>query len=416
MKTLGFGYVALSAGVATLLAACGGSPSPIGAPGVMAQRARLPQSTVGRDSGAEFAYVADYESGNVSAYRIYSDGTMTHVHGSPFAAGGGPLSVAVDPGGTYLYVANEFGSTSSISGYAIDPTSGVLTPIKGSPFPSGFTSNAIAIDPAGRFLYVTNWGTASAGYVSAYTINRANGALTEVKGSPFAAAIFVDSIIVDPTGRFVYAGRWTGFPSYSTPTIYGYIVNQRSGALKPMHGSPFGAGGMSLSMAVDRTGHLYSVNGGTASSGGSIWAFNIDPKGGELLPVTGSPFMTRQQASSGIAVDPTGKFAYVSDYVEGGGNIGELSAYEIESSGALKQVKGSPFAVGRNAHPLGVAIDPSGTFVYLADHGRAQVSAYQIGRKGVPKKVTGSPYGAGKGPNGIAICRVTSGKCVPPPL
>ncbi len=119
-----------------------------------------------------------------------------------------------------------------------------------------------------------------------------------------------------------------------------------------MDGSPFGAGGDSLSLAVDPSGqHLYSVDGG-ATSGGSIWAFNIDPKSGELSPVPGSPFMTGQQASEGIAVDPKGKFAYVSDYVEGGGKIGELSAYEIESSGALRQVKGSPFPTGRNSHPL----------------------------------------------------------------
>ncbi len=66
-------------------------------------------------------------------------------------------SVAIDPAGTYLYVANQFGSSSTISGYAIDATSGVLTPIKGSPFPGGFNSNAIAIDPTGRFVYVTKF-------------------------------------------------------------------------------------------------------------------------------------------------------------------------------------------------------------------------------------------------------------------
>jgi DNA-binding beta-propeller fold protein YncE len=67
------------------------------------------------------------------------------------------------------------------------------------------------------------------------------------------------------------------------------------------------------------------------------------------------------------ALEPTGKFAYVSDYVEGDGKVGKLSAYEIESGGVLKQVKGSPFVVERNAHPTGVAIDPSGAFVYLTD-------------------------------------------------
>ena len=43
-----------------------------------------------------------------------------------------------------------------------------------------------------------------------------------------------------------------------------------------------------------------------------------------------------------MAVDPTGKFAYVANY--GSNNV---SAYTIDAtSGALKKVKGSPFAAG----------------------------------------------------------------------
>ncbi|MFH1147246.1 MAG: hypothetical protein V1736_06015 [Pseudomonadota bacterium] len=47
-----------------------------------------------------FAYVANYGANTVSAYSINaSTGALTTVAGSPFAAGGQPISIAVDPTG-----------------------------------------------------------------------------------------------------------------------------------------------------------------------------------------------------------------------------------------------------------------------------------------------------------------------------
>ena len=78
--------------------------------------------------------MANSESANVSAYSISSNGALTRVPGSPFSAGVGPISVAVDPTSKFAYVAN-FGSN-SVSAYGIGPN-GALTPIPGSPFAAG---------------------------------------------------------------------------------------------------------------------------------------------------------------------------------------------------------------------------------------------------------------------------------------
>ena len=56
---------------------------------------------------AQFAYVANASGNNVSAYSIGADGALTPVPGSPFAAGFGPYSVAVDPTAKFAYVANQ---------------------------------------------------------------------------------------------------------------------------------------------------------------------------------------------------------------------------------------------------------------------------------------------------------------------
>ncbi len=55
--------------------------------------------------GVQFAYVIS-DSG-VSAYTIdATSGALKPVAGSPFAAGSGPISIAVDPTGKFAYVAN----------------------------------------------------------------------------------------------------------------------------------------------------------------------------------------------------------------------------------------------------------------------------------------------------------------------
>jgi 6-phosphogluconolactonase len=407
-----FGRLALTIGVGVLFAGCAGSQPPVSAPYA---RADVAQSTVGPARGVEFAYVANAHKASVSAYRITADGALTPVKGSPFAAGNGPDSLAIDPTGKFIYAVNQSGSYSTISGYTIDLTSGALTPIKGSPFPSGFNSLNIAIDPSGRFAYVTNYGNGTAGgYVSAYKINRANGALTQVKGSPFAAESNIKSIAVDPTGKFAYAGIQSGFSYSGVPTIFAYVIDRRSGALKPVQGSPFSAGASSTGLAVDSTGrYLYSVDG--LAHTGYVFGFDINPNNGALTPIEGSPF-SAGPTSIAIALEPSAKFAYVCDYDVGTGKIGYLSAYRIEQDGALKQLKGSPFKAGRNSHPLGVAVDPSGKFLDVTDSGRAHVAAYQIDRKGALTRVEGSPFRTGVDPFSVATCRVQSDQCVPPTL
>src|SRR5260370_41817202 len=70
----------------------------------------------------KFAYVANENSSNVSAYTIdHTTGALTSVPGSPFAAGSLPSSVAVDPSGNFAYVANC--GSNNVSAYSIDSTS-----------------------------------------------------------------------------------------------------------------------------------------------------------------------------------------------------------------------------------------------------------------------------------------------------
>src|SRR3954469_412171 len=113
-----------------------------------------------------FAYVAHFAENNVSAYMFNgSTGALSEVAGSPFAAGGGPVSVAGDPSGKYAYVANGNSNnfTDTISAYAIDASTGALTNV--STTPAGRSSlRSMAADPSGKFVYTTSGGSRTASF------------------------------------------------------------------------------------------------------------------------------------------------------------------------------------------------------------------------------------------------------------
>ena len=78
---------------------------------------------------AGFAYVANQNSGDVSAYKIDSaGGALTPVGTSK--SGVAPASVATDPLGHCLYVANSQDSAVPVTVFAINTSSGALTPIR----------------------------------------------------------------------------------------------------------------------------------------------------------------------------------------------------------------------------------------------------------------------------------------------
>src|SRR5882762_6472160 len=118
-------------------------------------------------------------AGSISAYSIDGQtGALRPVPGSPFPDPGGPWSIAVDPKGRFAYAVNVASDT--ISAYAIDGNTGALTPVPGSPFPedptlSGERPVSVAIDPSGMFVFVANYYFRT---VRAYRIDQNTGALS----------------------------------------------------------------------------------------------------------------------------------------------------------------------------------------------------------------------------------------------
>jgi 6-phosphogluconolactonase len=337
--------------------------------------------------GNQFAYVADQGSGKVLGYIVNrANGKLTPIAGSPFSTGkSGSTSVAVDPAGKFLYATNQFAGDNDISGFQIDCGSGKLTPIPGSPFKAGSGPSAVAIDASGRFAYVANLGSNN---VSAYTIDEKSGRLVPVTGSPFPAGTFPSAIAVDALGKFVYV------TNESSNNVSGYTINSTTGALTPISGSPFATGNSPLSVAVDPNDRwVYVANQGSNDVSG----YFLDSGSGALSPLTGSPYAAGAGGVNSVTVAPTGQYVYLAGY--GGLFVYSIGQLEPFQGGQLTPVSGSPFGGG---NPNFVAVDYTGSFIYLANRSSNDISAYS---SSTLTSIPGSPFTAVADPVSIALVR-----------
>ncbi len=289
------------------------------------------QAVASASALGKFVYVANYGSNNLSAFKIdQSTGALTPITGSPFAVGGGPFSVTVDPSGRLLYVGNS--SSSNLSAFTIDPITGSLTAVAGSPFSTGSTPAGVAVGPSGRLLFVAN-----SNGTSVYTIDPATGVLTVVPGSPFAAGSSPNSVAVEPYGKYVYVVN----PSFgaASGSISAYSIGA-NGALTQVPGSPFTAGAQPVYIVVDSKGQFAYVCNYVSNN---VSAFTINSATGALAVVPGSPYSVGPGPFA-VATDSNSQFVYVTSQ---GTNPGSISGFTIDpTSGALTPIAGSPFNGG----------------------------------------------------------------------
>ena len=290
-----------------------------------------------------------------------------------------------------ILVAN--GISANLSTFTMSSATGILTPISGSPFSTQDNADAVAVDPKGRFAYVA-LGSTPLGGVYAFTITSGSGVLRPVGGAPFSgdAGSFPQSVAVDPSGQFVYTANSGAFG------LWAFTIDSSTGALNQISGSPYASCGECLSVVIHPSGKfLYAMCTGCAVGHADIVGYSIDGITGALTPLAGSPYPA-SSGPIGMTVHPSGKFLYVADF-----NSNTVSGYAIDASGGLSAVPGSPFPSG--TFPIAVAVDPSGKFLYSANYESNDVSGYTISATtGRLTTMASSPFKAGPaGPHAVAV-------------
>jgi len=244
------------------------------------------------DPDGKYLYVAngDYSipaDRTVHVYTINSDGSLTFK--TTINTGSGPCSMAVDPTNKFLYILESYAY--DILAYTIgDGTYSSIDTYTASPGTSGYPS-AIVIHPNGKYSYSVHGGTS--GGIYAYAIDGATGALGSlVTYSPGYASL--NDITIHRGGKFVYITVSGGNDGY----ILLYTADADTGVLTPVSSTYISYKG-STSPSVDPGGKfLYITNWNSAK----VSVYSIDEVTGALTEISGSPFSTGSSPQSIITV------------------------------------------------------------------------------------------------------------------
>ncbi len=300
----------------------------------------------------QFLYV-----GFAAAKQIYgwsidsSSGALTAVTGSPYSAtflsSGGQVAqsqMITNPAGTLLFISLPF--TNEIYAYQIG-TSGALTAVAGAPFSVPFGPVNMATDGAGKYLYAVDgdYSTHTGSEIAAYSIG-SSGALTAVAGSPFAYPMW--QVQGEPTGKFLIGtsgnSAASGFSGVDDDHLYVFSISS-TGAITPVSGSPFTTVYSPFSIAVSPNsgGNLvysFSFND-TATAFNAPEGYEVSSSGA-LTALSGSPFTQLPSASLGSwgQFDQSGAFLLnYAEYLDESTNaeVVQLSPFNVGSGGALTQ-------------------------------------------------------------------------------
>jgi len=214
-----------------------------------------------------------------------------------------------------------------------------------------------------------------------------------------AIAVSLFSWVACSSRSTTTTGTGTGVLYYATQgdsNIWAYTVALSTGGLTQV-GTAQSTGSFPTTIVLTPTVNAIFVDNNQSHTVSS-YTVNGD---GSLTAASGSPVKTGIMPM-GMATDPAGKFLFVAN--QGSSSI---SVFSI-STATLKEVAGSPFStipLGTNVAtgPTAVAVSATGKFLYVANNFVGTVGAFSISSSGALKQLGTSPYQVGIAPSGLAI-------------
>ena len=270
------------------------------------------------------------------------------------------------------------------------------------------------------FVYVASskaQGAQNSGEINVFEINSESGFMRQIPDSPFPSQgrnPVAEAVSTDYSSLFVV--------NQDDNTVVQFVIGS-DGKLYPFNtvNTP---GVFPLAIAADKS-DLFVLDtyqplptcNTAAPCSGSIAVYPLTT-GTKSNPVAMQPPATNPANSAhywpltlpsapsdvivptGVAVLASGSYVYVSAYdsTAGPSSVGYIFGFSVGSDGTLAALSGSPWAAGRQ--PSAVTSDPTGSYLYAPDFGRADVLAYSIS-SGILTPLSGSPFPAGNQPSAI---------------
>lgn len=272
-----------------------------------------------------------------------------------------------------VYVNDNTSGTNTIAAFN-RYADGSLTPITGSPFAAGGagtgggvgSQGALQRSSDGRYLLAADAGS---NQISVLSIN-SDGSLTPVTGSPVSSG-GNKPVSIAVHGSFVYvANAGAGGSNYTGFTL------SSGGALTPLSNSTF-----PLSDQANPGDVLFNSSGtnliGTEVGTSKIDSFTVGTDG-RLTAAAGSPFTAQGAGPFGSEFRPTNPSElYVSNAHNGGTNLGTISAFNVDTAGNLTSIGPSPYPDLQNA-PCWVEISHDGRHLFTVNTASSSISSYGV--------------------------------------
>ena len=285
--------------------------------------------------------------------------------------------------GEFSYSTNT--ADNAISGFSVDAYTGALVSV-GPPVATGRSPYALVSSDDKQHLYVAN---SDSNDVSAFAVNQNSGALTTVPGSPFAAGT---------RPRAVALFRHTLFVANAgSDNLSVYRVDQKSGVPTPRSPAFYATGtGPSVMAIAGPFGYVPPILFVANAGSNDISAFWILGAFGpeQALESAGSPFR------SGTSVTSLAFAGGVLYAANANGVDATISGFNIDlNTAALTSLPGFPFALPSCNY---IATDQTGTYLYAT--AGTNVLGYSIDRQtGALSPLPGFPVAVGANADSISI-------------
>jgi 6-phosphogluconolactonase (cycloisomerase 2 family) len=303
-----------------------------------------------------YFFVLDADTSEIISYNIVS-GVLTKTNAYPVPAA--PIAIAVAPAKTFLYVSTLDGIfVYSISG-------GALTLSNNSVDISSDPATAMAVDSTNSWLVEASGAT---GNLYAIPISPTTGLLASATAQAQPVPLTgtaINQVTISPNNQFVFVAAGSN-------GTYAY-------AFTAANSNPFGSAaydtirvnnsslGTAVSVAVDPSNRLLYVGEVAAlSSGGGLRAFTIASTGA-LAEIKGSPFSSGGTAPYSILPKSTNDTVYVANWQ--GTSSGNITAFSITDTNSVYGLTQLASTATTGIRPMAIAEDSNENFVLAESAG-----------------------------------------------
>ncbi len=310
-----------------------------------------------------FLYSSNFGDGKVARFtRNLTTGALTLNGSTAAGAVKGPTGIANGSNAKFIYVANS--ADNNVRQFKITATTGALTPIGVGTIAAGKSPQWIAVTPNAQFAYATNFGD---GTISEYTVNTGSGALS-------TNGTFSSNKLKAPTAA-VASNSWLYVTDSGNGTIVSFPINA-DGTLAAGTSTSLGSGAVPGSVIIDPTGAFVYV---TDQNSGILYFLTVGTNG--LLTLV-TPYAPSLAGEGGLAiatisatVSPSIEFLYVANQLSSPPSI---TGYQVNGDGSLTFQATPQYFDPSLSLPTGLVVDPTGAYLYVANQGNGTVTQFTI--------------------------------------